>query len=214
MGKHQQARRTGPESQRAIQRLLTLYQRQINHQQEEISTLENRIKTQDLRVTLLQGIRRASTVTLELSSLFPVLLDIVLDAVRADCGILLLIDPAEKKMLFGIQGAPNGSATPLGDVRLKQGYRRQIFTGRRTSLLKAVTALPPGWNIPPFRRGRASLLVTPLRVSGRMVGVLESLRTPLSSPFHRQDAELVNTVGHQLGMIMDNARLYFEAAKK
>lgn len=214
MGKHQQVRGTGPESQRAIRRLVTLYQRQINDQQEQINALENQIKTQELRVTLLQGIRRASTVTLELDSLFPILLDTILDAVGADYGILLVIDPSEKKMLFGIQGTKNGSATPLEDVPLKRGYRRQIFTGRRSTLLKVVTAPPPGWDIPRFRGGRASLLVAPLRVSGRMVGLIELLRTPSSPPFHRQDVELVTTVGHQLGMVMENARLYFEAAKR
>jgi len=214
VGKHQQARRTGPESQRAIQRLLTLYERQIHHQQEQIGVLENQIKTQELRVTLLQGIRRASTVTLELTSLFPVLLDIVLEAVRGDYGVLFLIDAAEKKILFGVQGAKDGSATPLGEVPLKQGYRRQIFTGGRTTVLKAIVAPPPGWNIPPFSGGRASLLMAPLRISGRMVGLLELLRTPPSPPFQRQDAELVNAVGHQLGMVMENARVYFEAARQ
>lgn len=214
MGKHQQARRTGPESERAIRRLLTLYQRQINHQQEQITTLESQIKSQELRVTLLQGIRRASTVTLELGSLFPVLLDIILDSVGADHGILLLIDPEQKRVLFGSQGSKDGSAMPVRDIPLKQGYRRQIFTGRRNTFLKSLTAPPPGWKIPPFRGGRASLLVAPLRISGRMVGLIELLRIPSSPPFRRQDAELVTTVGHQLGMVIENARLYFEAAKR
>jgi hypothetical protein len=66
--KQQQGRKTGRESQRTIRRLLTVYQRQINHQQEQITALENHIRAQELRVKLLQGIRRASTSTLELFS--------------------------------------------------------------------------------------------------------------------------------------------------
>lgn len=214
MRKHQQVRRTGRESQRTIRRLLTLYQRQINHQQGQITDLENHIGAQELRVRLLQGIRRVSTSTLELGSLFPVLLEMVLDAVAADHGSLLLINPDEKRVLFGIQGAKNGSAMPLGNVSLKQGYRRQIFTGGRTTLLKTLTAPPPGWEMPRFKGGRASLLVIPLQISGRMIGLLELLRPPSAPPFHPQDAELLTTVGHQLGMVMENARLYSEASKQ
>jgi len=212
--KHQPVRKTGRESQRTIRRLLTVYQRQINHQQGQITALENHIRAQELRVSLLQGIRRASTSTLDLGSLFPVLLEMVLDAVAADHGSLLLINPDEKRVLFGIQGAKNGSAMPLGNVSLKQGYRRQIFMGGRTTLIKTLTAPPPGWEMPRFKGGRASLLVIPLQISGRMIGLLELLRPPSAPPFHPQDAELLTTVGHQLGMVMENARLYSEASKQ
>ncbi|MFQ5988333.1 MAG: GAF and HD-GYP domain-containing protein [Candidatus Methylomirabilales bacterium] len=214
MAKHHQARSTSPESERAIRRLLTLYRRQINHQQGQITTLESQIKGQELRVTVLQGIRRASTVTLELDSLFPVLLEILLEAVDADSGALLLIHPNEKQVVFGVQRSRKGSAMPLGEVSLKQGYRRQILTGGRSPLLKTLTAPPPGWDIARFKGGRASLLVSPLRVSGRVVGLVELLRQPSSSTFQRQHVELLTTVGHQLGMVLENARLYSEAGKR
>ncbi len=214
MAKHHQARRTTSESQRAIRRLLTIYRRQINHQQEQITALESRIKTQELGVTVLQGIRRASTVTLEPDSLFPVLLDIILEAVDANYGALLLIHPNEKKIIFGVQTSRNGSATPLGEVSLKQGYRRQILAGGRGPLLKTLTTPPPNWNIPRFKGGKASFLTSPLRVSGRVVGLLELLRQPSSPAFQRQHAELLTTVGHQLGMVLENARLYSEAGKR
>jgi HD-GYP domain-containing protein (c-di-GMP phosphodiesterase class II) len=44
--------------------------------------------------------------------------------------------------------------------------------------------------------------------------VLELLRLPTSPSFHRDDAELIATIGHQLGMAVENARLYSEAAKR
>ncbi len=173
---HRQARRTGKESPVAVRGLLTRYKRQLDRQQARITTLENRIKTQELLITLIRGIRRASSATLELDSLFPVFLEMILKAVDADYGVLLQIDPDQKKVLFGVQKTKDGSAVSLGDVSLARGYRRQALKGDHTTLLRTIKRPPSGWVIPRFRGNHSSLLVVPLQVSGRVVGLLELLR--------------------------------------
>jgi len=214
VGRHQQARRTGQESPVAVRRLLTTYQRQLDRQQARIAGLEKELKTQDRRVRLLQAIRRASTTTLELEPLFQALLKIILQGLAADYGVLLQIDPHKKRVLFGMQRGKNGFPVSLGPASLKGAYRREIFTGGDGARLRTVGAAPPGWALPRFKGGRASLLTVPLRVSGHLAGVLELLRLPTSPSFHRDDAELIATIGHQLGMAVENARLYSEAAKR
>jgi len=214
VGRHQQARRTGQESPVAVRRLLTIYQRQLDRQQARIAGLEKELKTQDRRVRLLQAIRRASTTTLELEPLFQALLKIILQGLGADYGVLLQIDPHRKRVLFGMQRGKNGSPVSLGPASLKRAHRREIFTGSDGARLRTVGAAPPGWALPRFKGGRASLLTVPLRVSGHLAGALELLRFPTSPPFHRDDADLVATIGHQLGMAVENARLYSEAAKR
>ncbi len=214
MGKHRQARRTEPESPLAVRRLLALYQKQLDRQQARIAVLENELKTQDLRIKLLRAIRRASTNTLRPESLFHLLLKIIIETLEADYGILLQIDPDKQTVLFGLQRGTDGSTVSLESVSLKRGYRRGLFTGDETVLLRTVGARPHGWVIPRYRGGRASLLVLPLRVSGRIVGVLELLRFPPSPAFDPRDTEMATTMGHQLGMTMENARLYSEAAKR
>ncbi|MFQ5881703.1 MAG: HD domain-containing phosphohydrolase [Candidatus Methylomirabilales bacterium] len=214
MAKGQQARGSEKGSRPAVRRLLTRYQRQLSRQQARIAALERQVKTQGLRDTLLQGVRRASTETLYLDTLFPALLETILETVAADYGVLLQIDPDEEKVLFALQRGRDGSSVALAGVSLERGYRRQASRGGQSALLRSLVAPPPGWDIPRFRRGRASLLAVPLRVSGRMVGLLELLRPPPSPPFHLHDVEIVTTVGHQLGMVVENARLYLEAAKR
>lgn len=214
MGRHQQARRTGQEPPVAVRRLLTMYQRQLDRQQARIAGLEKELKTQDRRVRLLQAIRRASTTMLELEPLFQALLKIILQGLAADYGVLLQIDPHRKRVVFGMQRGKNGSPVPLGPASLKGAHRREIFTGGDGARLRTVGAAPPGWALPRFKGGRASLLTVSLRVSGHLAGVLELLRLPTSPSFHRDDAELIATIGHQLGMAVENARLYSEAAKR
>jgi HD-GYP domain-containing protein (c-di-GMP phosphodiesterase class II) len=198
-----------------VRRLLTLYQRQLDRQQTRIATLEKEVKIQDRRVKLLQAIRRASTGTLRRDPLFHVLLKIVLRATAADYGILLQIDPDKEMLLFGLQRGRDGSAVSLGGVSFDRGYRRRVFNhGGATARLRTLEGQPTGWVLPRFRGRRASLLVLPLRISGRVVGGLELLRLPASPPFNAEDADLVTTIGHQLGMAVENSRLYSEAARR
>jgi len=214
VGRHQQARRSGQKSPVGVRRLLTSYQRQLDRQQARIAGLEKELKTQDRRVRLLQAIRRASTTTLQLEPLFQALLKIILQGLAADYGVLLQIDPHRKRVLFGMQRGKNGSPISLAPASLKGAHRREIVTGGDGARLRTVGAAPPGWALPRFKGGRASLLTVPLRVSGHLAGVLELLRLPPSPSFHRDDADLVATIGHQLGMAVENARLYSEAAKR
>jgi HD-GYP domain-containing protein (c-di-GMP phosphodiesterase class II) len=197
-----------------VRRLLTSYRRQLDRQQARIAGLEKELRTRDRRVRLLQAIRRASTTTLELEPLFQALLKTILQGLAADYAVLSQIDPHERRVLFGMQCGKNGSPVSLGSAWLTGAYRREIFTGGDGARLRTVGAAPPGWALPRFKGGRASLLTVPLRVSGHLAGVLELLRLPTSPAFHRDDADLITTIGHQLGMAVENARLYSEAAKR
>jgi HD-GYP domain-containing protein (c-di-GMP phosphodiesterase class II) len=197
-----------------VRRLLTSYERQLDRQQARIAGLEKHLKTQDRRVRLLQAIRRASTTTLQLEPLFQALLKIILQGLAADYGVLVQIDPRKKRVLFGMQRGKNGSPVSLGPASLKGAHLRQRLTWGDGARLRTVEAAPPGWVLPRLKAGRASLLTLPLRVSGHLAGMLELLRLPTSPSFHRDDADLIATIGHQLGMAVENARLYGEAAKR
>lgn len=214
MGKHHQARRTEPDSPIAVRRLLTLYQKQLGRQQARIAALEKELNNQDLRIKLLKAIRGASTSTLRPESLFHLLLKIIIETLEADYGILLQIEPEKETVLFGLQRGTDGSTVSLENVSVKRGYRRGLFRGGENVLLRTLGGPPHGWAIPRLKGRRCSLLVLPLRVSGRIVGVLELLRLQPSPSFDPDDAELATTMGHQLGMTMENTRLYSEAAKR
>lgn len=214
MARKRQTRGTQKESPPAVRRLLVQYQRQLDRQKARIAALETELKSQHLRVKLLESIRRASTATLHLESLFQSILRIILETLGADYGTLIQIDPEKKVVLSGVQRGKDGSTVPVTEGAFTRGYRRQIFRMNETALVRTVDGQPPGWSIPRFTRGRVSLLAVPLKVAGRPVGVLELLRVPASPPFQPEDADLVAAMGHQLGMAMENTRLYSESAKR
>lgn len=215
MRKRPQAKRTARKAPVAPQRLLPLYQRQLDRQQARIAALEGELRTQELRLKLLQSIRRASTTTMQVDTLFPVLLKIILQELAADYGMLVQIDPEKETVVYGIQRArKDGSVVTLEDGLRRPGYRRQTFRRGATALVRSPKALPPGWVVPRSRGRRASHLILPLQASGRVIGLLELLRLPPSPPFVAETADLVTTIGHQLGMAVENARLYSEAAKR
>lgn len=212
--KQRQTRRPKKESPQAVRRLLARYEKQLERKRARIAALETELKTQHMRVKLLRAIRQASTATLHLESLFNGILRIVLPTMVADYATLVQIDPEKKEALFGVQRGKDGTTLPLRNLSANRGYRQQVFKANETALLRSFDGVPPGWNIPRFRGRRLSLLAVPLRVAGRTVGVLELLRLPSSPPFLPEDAELMSAMGHQLGMAMENTRLYSESAKR
>lgn len=214
MGRQRQTRRTKDESRAEVRRLLARYQKELDRKKARIAALEMELKAQHLRVKLLQAIRRASTATLHLDSLFHGILRVVLQTMVADYGTLVQIDPEKRTVLFGVQRGKDGSAIPLRGASLNREYRQQLFKANETARVRNLEGPPPGWSIPRSKGRRVSLLVVPLRVSGRTVGVLQLLRLPPSPPFQSEDADVVATMGHQLGMAMENTRLYSESAKR
>ncbi len=214
MGRSPQRRKTKHGSSTEAWRLLARYERQLSREQAKVAALTKQITTQELRLKILQGLPRASTATFEMDSLLPILLEIVLEPMGAEYGILLQTDTDEDVVRFGIQRGKDGSITPLTHVSITQGYRRRALNNRRAALIQTVKAPPPGWVIPKHRGRRMSLLVVPLKASGRVVGLLELARIPPSPPFQPQDAEGLTAIGNQLGIVMENARLYLQAERR
>lgn len=214
MGKRGQMSGTKQTSPSGDRRILTLYQRQLSRQQAKIAALTKQVATQELRLRILHGLRRASTATFEMDSLLPVLLEMVLETMVADYGVLLQVDTTENVVLFGVQRGKDGSATPLTHVPLTLGYRRRLLTNGRPPLIRMVKTPPQGWVIPKGRGRPMSLLVVPLEASGRVVGLLELARIPPTPPFRQRDARILTAIGHQLGIVMENARLYFQAERR
>ncbi|MBI4859011.1 MAG: SpoIIE family protein phosphatase [Candidatus Riflebacteria bacterium] len=62
--------------------------------------------------------------------------------------------------------------------------------------------------------GARSLLVVPLRVRDRTVGVLSVMRRPGSSPFDREDQLLLVAMANQISVALESAGLYQEALRK
>ena len=214
MGRVEQRRKNKQESLGEVRRLLPLYKRHLSRQQAKIATLTKQVTAQELQLKILQGLRRTPTAAFKMESLLPVLLEMVLETMAADYGILLHIDTDTETVLFGIQRGKDGATAPLTHVSITQGYRRRVLTNSQVALIQTVKAPPPGWVIPKPNARRMSLLAVPFEASGRVVGLLELLRIPPTPPFHQQDAEILTAIGQELGIVMENARLYLQVERR
>lgn len=144
--------------------------------------------------------------SLELDKVLPDVLDRVLGSMSAGKGALVLLDRDHKKLLLkGYRGLSEESLCEVvdkgqgcvGDVILKNSPIRVSGADDEES------APVPGLE----RENIWSALVVPITVRGEVLGVL-AVYGEKKDQFTDEDGALLETIGNQVGVAVENARLY------
>lgn len=156
------------------------------------------------RLRKLQAVSDAANAASGLDELVERVLPVVRDAVLADgTSFLLLSDDGRDLRLKGRVGvaeeASDDVAIPLG-----AGASGRIAATGRPLVIGDMT---PQDVISPALRGRRSYVGVPVRVGGRVVGVLHaSSATP--GAFHDDDADFLQSIADSLAATIDRTRLF------
>lgn len=102
---------------------------------------------------------------------------------------------------------------PLSDHPVARALRSgESQLVRKVSLDRLVSGSPDGGPLQLLREsGVASVLVVPLRASGRTLGAITLARTETAPPYVPEDLALVEALASRVVHAVDNARLYREA---
>ena len=110
-------------------------------------------------------------------------------------------DPHAKAALDVIYASTEG----LAEVAVEQGETVFITDIDRNRIRDGLNDTYGGFlDAHPVR----SLILVPLRVRGRTVGALASVRNDTSAPYSREDLALVKDIGQRVALAIDNARLF------
>lgn len=159
------------------------------------------------RVRALQTVTDAALAHLRLDELLDQLLMRVREVLRVDTATVLLMDPEGRNLLAT---AESGLEEEIGiQVPIGQGFAGRVAVERRPLILHDVE---PGTVYSPvlLEKGIRSLLGVPLRVEGRVTGVLQ-VGSLEPRAFTEDDASLLQLVGDRVALAVDHARLYREA---
>jgi serine phosphatase RsbU (regulator of sigma subunit) len=156
------------------------------------------------RLRKLQAVSDAANAASGLDELVERVLPVVRDAVLADgTSFLLLSDDGRDLRLRGRVGVAE-EASEIVEIPLGAGASGRIAATGRPLVIGEMT---PDDVISPALRGRRSYVGVPVRVGGRVVGVLHaSSVTP--GAFQDDDADFLQSIADSLAATIDRTRLF------
>jgi nitrate/nitrite-specific signal transduction histidine kinase len=165
------------------------------------------------QLSALYAVATSVSQTLELDQVLNDALDTILPVMQANVGWIYLVDDEMEGLMLAAYRAPEGTAAPEADwLPFGAGLSGSVAAGGASVLFgdegdTAAHDMPAG-----LRHHFRSVMVTPLSARSRVVGVLGVATTsPAGRLFGQREADLLNSIGQQMGIAVENARLYDES---
>jgi K+-sensing histidine kinase KdpD len=162
------------------------------------------------QLTSLNEVARSLTSTLELDTLLNQILVNAAEILNCEAGSLLLIDKQTDELVFEVTTGP--VAADLIGTRLPPGAG---LVGKAVETLQPIIAndvrrTKEWYDKPDHQTGFTTqdVLVVPMQVKGRVIGVIEIINRKDGLPFTQDDQELLAAFTSQAAVAIENARLY------
>ncbi|HEX6777456.1 MAG TPA: PAS domain S-box protein, partial [Ktedonobacterales bacterium] len=160
------------------------------------------------RLRILQTISDTALAHVALDELLNALLEQIREAFSADNATILLL--AEDGQNLRVRAARGLAAEVTAGASLPFGQAMaECLTTSRTPLIFDDLSAVEVYN-PFLREAFASLVVAPLLVNGRILGVLH-VNSTQPRHFTQEDGQLLQLIGERIALAIDHARLYQEA---
>ncbi len=162
------------------------------------------------QLALLNEVGRNLTALLDLPSLLDQILASAIEILNCEAGTLFLVDEETGELIFEVVKGP--VAGELVGRRLPPGtghVGRSVETGEPAIVNEVRTT--PDWSDDEDQQTgfkTRDLLLVPMKVKDRVVGVIEVINRRDRMPFTREDQDLLTTFTSQAAVALENARLY------
>lgn len=157
----------------------------------------------------LNEIARSISSTLDLDPLLQEIMQSAVDILECEAGSLLMVDENTGESVFEVAIGPVGAE--LVGQRVPPGaglVGKAVTTGE--AIIQNDVRRSSEWFNTDKETGYSTqdLLVVPMKVKDRVIGVLEVLNKRAQSPFTLKDQELLSAFAAQAVVAIENARLY------
>ena len=158
----------------------------------------------------LNEVSRQLTSTLELDPLLKNILQSATDILNCEAGSLMMVDENTDDLVFRVTIGP--VAQSLLNTRLPKtaGLSGKAISTKQPVMVNDVQSSDEWLSNYDKETGftTRSVLVVPLQVMDRMMGVIEVINKQDFTPFSIDDQELLTAFAAQAGIAIENARLY------
>lgn len=180
-------------------------------------TAERQMEYEILRrhhhLNALSRISAATSGLLDLNVILKVCLDIVLEAVNGEKGGVMLLDESDHLLRYKVYSGLSPKSVEKATFASGQGITGQVLQKGEPILLEDISAdARVAYPDVTSMEGLKGFACVPLKAKDKVVGVL-NVASRLPGRFSQEDLYLLNSIGHQMGTAIEQAKLYKNLAK-
>jgi two-component system NtrC family sensor kinase len=144
----------------------------------------------------------------EIERLYELILAVVEEETGADTVSLMLLDETTQELC--VEAALGLPHELVGAARVKIGERIAgwVLEKEEPLLLTDRSKVDPAIRDAMQREELTSALCVPLKIKGRVIGVLNASKTGWDSPFEDRDLELLSILASQVAIAIENSRVH------
>lgn len=165
-----------------------------------------------LRLNLLQDLSQVLHATMDLEQILAAVIDVALDLAHAEAGSILLVDQAAESLEFAAARGPRAGEMQAFSLAMGEGIAGWVAqTGRPVTVdspdadTRWQREIAHATDYPAH-----NLAAVPLRLHEQVIGVLEVLNRTTGRGFTTADLRVLETLGAQASIVIENARIYRE----
>jgi PAS domain S-box-containing protein len=165
---------------------------------------------QEREIRALYTVASAANESLDLDAVLGRALDATLSALKVDRGLIRLFDPESEELVLRTQrGFSPAYVAGCGRIRIGEKVAGRVAATGEPLLLPDIRGGAEYAHLHSEDEAIVSLAVIPLKGRGRLLGSL-SIAAGIRRTLGPEDLDLLLAIGHQLGMTLENARLFDE----
>jgi len=175
--------------------------------------LESQILKQHNELLALSRVSAALSGLWDLDAILRVALDSVLEIMSGNIGGILLFDDQTQTLSYRVHQGLSTKYVAGINVRLGEGIAGTVAQTGKALLLEDISADPRAANPDLIStEGLKAFVSVPLRAKEKLLGVL-NVASKMPRLFTEKDMHLLNSIGDQLGVAIEEARLHERLAK-
>lgn len=166
------------------------------------------------KLSTLYKVGLAINSTMEMDTLFNLIVKTTMDTLHAEIGYIILYEPELHSLrvitLFGHEFvSPGGALLPMKPSSVSTW----VVENRKPLLISDISAAPQFDRYSALGYERKTLICAPLLVKDEIIGTITVVNKLDNSVFSCEELELLNTIAAQAGIAIKNAKLYDEQQK-
>ena len=166
-----------------------------------------------VRLAALNHISSVVSQSLEFKQILNSSIDGIMDVMNVDVVLIFLLDDETGELvLHAHRGVSDPFVRGAGRIKFGEGLNGMVAQTGEPAIIKDSSKDPRLTKMAVKEEGIRSQVIVPLKSKGKVMGTL-SVAMRRHRKFSRDEIELLAAVGNQIGVAIENARLYEEERK-
>jgi GAF domain-containing protein/signal transduction histidine kinase len=170
-------------------------------------------RKRSLQLAALNAVTATVSRSLDLNTVLREALDKVVEVMKVEAGLVLLVNEQGELIPATYRGLPRKIAETAPPMKVGEGLSGKVAQSGKPLVVDDVSAHPELMTAEAGGEELKAWVSVPLIAKDKVLGTLD-IATKKEHPFTPQDVQLLSSIGSQLGVAIENARLYEETQRR